>query len=150
MIKVRSRAVVILAAVCFLISMTLPAFASLPDLDIEASDQSVAGTAVPILLEIEHKDSSPYHYVDDVRLYEVKLNESDRLLKEWKFNSTNYVPRDSWFLIGGEFVFNKNAFLRADAHCTVHGWSEAGRCNICTLIIYEVPAARAVKCDYRA
>lgn len=85
------------------------------EVDLEAPDNARAGETVSVMIEIEHEDTAPGNYVDLVRLYD-----GDTLLKEWRYGPDDYVKQEEWTLLYS-VAFDRDAYLRATAHSTVHG-----------------------------
>jgi desulfoferrodoxin (superoxide reductase-like protein) len=98
-----------------LLAMSGVAYADVPDVYIKAPDSLKAGQNVPVVVEIEHEDVAPGHYVDVVRLYD-----GDTMLKEWRYGPGNYVKEEKW-TVSHTGTFDRDARLRATARCTLHG-----------------------------
>jgi desulfoferrodoxin (superoxide reductase-like protein) len=98
-----------------LLAMSGVAYADVPDVHVTAPDSAKAGESVPIVVGVTHEDVAPGHYVDIVRLYD-----GDALLKEWRYGPGNYVKGEKW-TVSYDGAFDRDARLRAVAHCTLHG-----------------------------
>jgi hypothetical protein len=98
-----------------LLAMAGVACADELEVDLEAPDRARAGETVPVMIEIEHEDTAPGSYVDLVRLYD-----GDTLLKEWRYGPDDYVKAEEW-TVSYTGAFDRDAYLRATAHSTVHG-----------------------------
>lgn len=104
-----------------LLSTTGIALANRPDISIDAQDSSKPGENVPVKVEVEHQGTGTGHYVDSIRLYD-----GDRLLEEWAYGPDSYVKDRQWS-VTYTGSFDRDANLRAVAHCTIHGDGTATR-----------------------
>jgi desulfoferrodoxin (superoxide reductase-like protein) len=108
----------LLASLVLLLLVTAlasPAIANRPAVTIKAPGTASAGETVSVDITVDHKGTTPSHLVDSIRLYE-----GDKLVNEWKYDRSNYVPQEIW-TVTFPMKVDTGKTLNAIAHCNLHG-----------------------------
>jgi desulfoferrodoxin (superoxide reductase-like protein) len=108
---------ILLGSLLIISMMAQPAFSNIPKVVVSAPPTVKTGDTLAVKLAVNHMGNSPSHYVDSVRLYD-----GNRLLKEWKFTSADYL-KDTASELTYSYTpdMGKDVDLKAVAHCNIHG-----------------------------